>query len=834
MAANLQDSPLNFLRSRRGLAIALVAFVVVLFLIRPGANRMKGRITRSISVELQRPVDIKAVSLRLLPTPGFDLANFVLYDDQSFGAEPMVQASEVTATLRVTSLLSGRLEVARLDLTDPSINLVRDDDGHWNLESLLERAAKNPLAPTTRHTGESRTSFPYVEADGARINLKLGQEKKSYALTEADFSFWQDGEDAWGMRLKAKPMRTDFNVTDTGLLKVNGTWQRASNLRDTPLQFNIQWSDAQLGQVTKLIYGEDKGWRGAVRLSVLLTGTPADLTISGDSSVQDFRRYDILAPDPVRLQASCTGHYSTADKNLSNLVCRAPVGEGAITLAGSVNAIPGMRGYDLTFIARDIPVKSLAGFIACSKKDMPQDLAAEGMVNATLRMQRPTNGSGPVWSGAGEALAFKLSSKINDTTLGMSRIPFTVSSDEENRIDVGPLNLPVGRPGATTAHGWLSAKGYGLAIQGDAQVNKLLQLARTVGLRTPQVAADGGVKLDLQVAGVWSGFHPPVVTGKALLHSVRGEVRGLGAPVEISSATIVLTPNNTNILFLTASLGSTAWKGAVALPRPCSLPDACPVHFDLRTDQLSTDELSRILHPSPGKRPWYKFLSPSPPAGVPFLRSLQASGKIAVTRADIHGLAATHVYGNVEISQGKLRISELRGDILGGRHDGEFRATFTGKIPEYNGSGTLDRVALLQVGQWMGDPWISGTADLKFQASASGWSVQDLLSSATANLETDARDGVLTHITLPNNPPRLRMRSLTTQLVLNQGLFEIREGKLETPTGIYQVSGTASLGRVLDIKLIREGGHSFNISGTLTQPRVTAAVAADTQAALKP
>jgi len=822
---------LNFLRSRRGLAIVLVAFVVVLFLIRPGANRMKGRITRSISVELQRPVDIKAVSLRMLPTPGFDLENFVLYDDQSFGAEPMVQASEVTATLRVTSLLHGRIEVARLDLTEPSINLVRDDDGRWNLESLLERAAKNPLAPTTSHAGGSRTSFPYVEADSARINLKLGQEKKSYALTEADFSFWQDGEDAWGMRLKAKPMRTDFNVTDTGLLKVNGTWQRASNLRDTPLQFNIQWSDAQLGQVTKLIYGEDKGWRGAVRLSALLTGTPADLTIAGDSSVQDFRRYDILAADPVRLQANCTGHYSTAEKNFSNLVCRAPVGEGAVTLAGSINSIPGLRGYDLTFMARDIPVKSVAGFIACTKKDMPQDLAAEGVVNATLRMQRASDGNGPVWTGGGEALAFKLSSKVNDTTLSMSRIPFAVS-DEENRIEVGPLSVPVGRP--AIAHGWISTKGYGLNIQGDAQVNKLLQLARTVGLRTPQVAADGAVKLDLQIAGVWSGFHPPVVTGKAILHSVRGEVRGLGAPVEISSATIVLTPNNTNVLFLTAALGSTVWKGAVALPRPCVLPDACPVHFDLRADQLSTDEISRILHSSPGKRPWYKFLSPNPPAGVPFLRSLQATGKIAVTRADIHGLAATHVSGNVEVNQGKLRISDLSGDILGGRHDGEFRASFAGKTPEYSGSGTLDRLALSQVGQWMGDPWISGTADLKYEATASGWSAEELLASATANLETDARDGVLTHITLPNNPPRLRMRALTTQLVLNHGLFEFREGKLETPTGIYQVSGTASLGRVLDIKLTREGGHSFSISGTLTQPRVTAAVAADTQAALKP
>ena len=102
--------------SKRRIAV-LAAILLALFVIRPGASRLKSRIIRSISAALGRSVDIGSVHLRLLPRPGFDLENLVVYDDPAFGAEPIVRANEVTAALRLTSLLRGRMEIARLDLT---------------------------------------------------------------------------------------------------------------------------------------------------------------------------------------------------------------------------------------------------------------------------------------------------------------------------------------------------------------------------------------------------------------------------------------------------------------------------------------------------------------------------------------------------------------------------------------------------------------------------------------------------------------------------------------------------------------------------------------------
>ena len=255
---------MKFLRSSRGRVVAGIVLVLALFLVRPGAQRLRTRIVRSISLALGRQVDVGSVTLRLLPQPGFDLENFVVHEDPEFGAEPVLQSSDVVATVRVSSLLRGRLEIARLSLTEPSINLVRNNEGRWNLEKLVERAASTPVAPTSKTRREARPGFPYIEADHGRINFKFGQEKKPYSLTEANFALWQDSENTWGMRLKAQPMRTDFNLSDTGLLAVDGSWQRSANLHETPVQFALQWEGAQLGQVTKLTLGQDKGWRGGV------------------------------------------------------------------------------------------------------------------------------------------------------------------------------------------------------------------------------------------------------------------------------------------------------------------------------------------------------------------------------------------------------------------------------------------------------------------------------------------------------------------------------------------------------------------------------------------
>ena len=831
----------------------IVAAVIVLlvFLFRPGASRLKARIIASISSGVGRSVDIGSVRLRLLPRPGFDLKNLVVYDDPAFGAEPMLRASEVTATLRLTSLVRGRLEIARLDLTEPSLNLVHGENGRWNLEALLERAARTPLAPTAKAKSEPRPAFPYIEATSARINFKNGQEKKPFVLTNADFSLWQESENAWGVRLEAQPVRTDLNLNDTGVLRVNGNWQRAPALRDTPLSFTLEWSRPQLGQITKLFTGNDQGWRGGIQLDATLAGTPAKLVISSAASIEDFHRYDITGGQPVRLAAHCAGLYSSVDHVFHDVVCTAPVGTGLITLRGETG-LPGSHNHGLEVTAEDVPASAAIALAERVKKNLAADLTADGIVRGRLSY-RQGPGSRLQFEGKGEVSQFRLASAANKSQVGPETVPFILAGGDnsESRVmrpvlrksatgarvpegphfEFGPLPLGAGRAGAATARGWASRGGYGVLVAGEMEVSNALRMARMLGVPVLQSAAEGAAQLDFEIAGSWpewgtgmaSNFPGPQVTGTAKLRNVRFGIRGTAGPVEILAADMQLSSDRVQVAKLNAKAAGTAWTGSLDLPRGCGTPGACEIHFNLNANQISLGELAEWVSPRPKARPWYRVLEASPQAGPSWLASLRASGRVAADRLQIGSVDATRVSAVVVLDHGMLAIPQLDADLLGGSHRGMWHADWSAKPALCGGSGLLTGVSLARLAQGTKDAWVAGTASANYKVT--GPCSADFWHSAEGALLFEVRDGVLPHFSLTEDASPLKIVRLSGEARLHAGEIETKDARLDSPSGRFQVSGTASLKRELDLKLARAANGArtgYSITGTLAAPRVNA------------
>jgi hypothetical protein len=819
--------------TKRRVAVSLAVILAAgLCLVRPGANRLRARIVASISLAVGRSVDVSAVNIRVLPQPGFDLEGFVMRDDPAFGAEPVMRAQEVTAVLRVIPLLRGKLEVARLNLSEPSINLVRNQAGDWNLEGLLQRTAEVAVAPTGKAKSEPRPAFPYIEATDARINFKVQHEKLPYALTSADFSLWQDSENAWGMRLEAQPVRTDFNLSDTGTLRVSGSWQRAVKLSDTPLKFTAQWERAQLGQLTKLVYGDDKGWRGAILLSATLSGTPANLGIALQASLQDFRRYDILAGGPLLLVSHCDGHYSSIDRILSEVECHSPVGDGDVELTGNMSGLGPGSVYDFSLAARDVPVQGLVGLLRHAKGDIPKDLVAAGKINGLLNVNRSIK-TAVAWKGEGETTGLHLASKSTKADLSLERIHFAVSRPDGMHpafVNIGPLAVPMGRPTPLTVAGRLSLTGYSLQFQGDAQVRRLLQNAETVGLPVPKFSADGAAKVDFQIAGEWRGFAAPMITGKAQLHGVRADLNELSEPIEIASASLTLSSDQTRVSNLTASLADSTWHGSLDLPRPCSRESKCAAHFNLAADKIDTAGLREAAAGSARNRVWYRFLAGK--TSLTFLNTLHATGKLSAGQLTIHRLQATGVSADVLLEDGTLRLSNLPGTLMGSLHRGDWTVDFTKQPPAYSGSGTFDELALDQLSDTMNDDWITGTAGASYEVTAAGGTVSELLGAATGSLTVEAREGSLPHLILDREA--LQFERLAGKFILKDGELSITDGKLQTSDATYQMVGSASLANELDLRLIRNTGRGFTVTGSVAAPRVEPALFPETRAALKP
>ena len=713
---------MKFLRSRRALA-AVAVLLLALFLFRPAAYHLRNRIANSIGSALGRRVAIDNVRLRLLPRPGFDLEGLVIYDDPIFSEEPMIRAQEVSAAIRLRSLLRGRLEIATLSAAEPSINLVRNNQGRWNLASLVERNARIPAAPTGKSA--RRPAFPYLEASHARVNFKIGQTKKAYSLMDADLALWQDSENSWSARIKAEPVRTDFNLTDTGLIQINATWQRSQNLRLTPVQIAVQWQKGQLGQITKLLSGRDRGWRGGVNFAANLSGNPEALRIESQTAIEDFHRYDIVERENVRLATACSGRYKTSTNTLSDLLCESPVNGGMLRLRGSLalaTRVPAheVAAYDLTLSAANVPLTSVVRLLRQAKKQLPGDLTATGLLNAEFHTTRDLSDFAgersdlPAhWTGSGAATNMSLSSNSGKDGVTFSTIPLALLSADareeknedknkdrrarartqartkeqtkeqqehepsETHLRIGPVAMSVNRAAPVDAGGWISTVGYRFFLRGDVVLNDLFHLENVLALPAVRPTADGEAKLDVSLSGLWQGFAAPAAIGTAQLRNVRASMRGLNTPIEISSAAMTLAPGEVRMQKISARTGITHWTGSVTAPRQCSAPNVgsgavsdCGFQFDVAADQLSTTDVAEWFTPHPAKRPWYS--SSNNEAGPSPLLAVQAHGSLRVGRFELKKLVATQIASHVELDRGKIALTALRAQLLEGTHEGNW------------------------------------------------------------------------------------------------------------------------------------------------------------------
>ena len=814
--------------------------LLILFLFRPGVYALRNRIAHSIANALGRGVTIDNVRLHALPRPGFDLEGLVIYDDPVFSAEPMFRAQDVFAAIRFRSLLRGHLEIATLSATEPSINLVRASDGRWNLASLIERNSQIPAAPTQKAASERRPAFPYLEATSARINFKFGAEKKSYALTNADVALWQDSENSWGARLKAQPVRTDFNLTDTGQLQISAAWQRAASLSQTPLRVTTAWQKGQLGQITKLLTGKDRGWRGGVEITANITGTPEALAVESQGAIQGFRRYDILDNRNIRLATRCNGQYSATAAALTELLCESPVGGGTLRLSGNVTA-RNEPHYDLTLEAQNVPVASLVELAHEAKQQLPRDLRAEGSLDAEFHAVR--SGSRAQFSGSGEARDVLVRSGGTNNSIALGNVALSLAGNEnccepqragvaargktapkeafpepgEPHLRVGPATLTVNATAPVNAGGWVSMSGYSFFLRGDLGLKNLFRLENSLGIPAAQPAAEGTAQLDVSISGPWQGLAAPNALGTAQLKNVRAETRGLNTAIEIASATITLGPESTVIDKLSARVGETHWTGFVRLPRHCA-PN-CLYQFDLAGDRVSSGGLAEWFTPRASKRPWYRILSSGDQTGPSPLLALQVRGRLHVAQFEIGKALATQVSAELTADHGKIALSRLRAQFLQGLHQGDWSIDASAQPPQYQGSGTLQDVSLDRLSTLMNDAWIAGNASGTFDVKTAGANFRETLNNAEGKLQFTMRNGAFAHVEIPGAPAPLPVYRFSAGLRVKDGKWQLSGGRLESRDGLYVVKGTSSAG-ALDINLTRGDEHSWNLTGTLAKPLV--------------
>ena len=848
-------------RSQKRVVYGAGILVIVVLFVVPAINvsRYRLNVAQALSQAVGREVTVQGISIQTFPQPGLLLTGVTVADDPSISAEPMLRADEVLAVIRLSSLWRGRLEIATLKLKYPSLNIARSNDGRWNLESLVDRARRTPSAPTTKSRPETRPRFPYIESDAGRINLKIGNEKKVFALNEADFAIWLEAEDEWHMRLEARPIRTDANLSDTGTLRLEGSWRRAPQLHETPISLTAHWDYGQLGQLTRLAYGRDRGWRGRVTASASVTGKPENLQFRLDTRIEDFRRYDIAGDDSVTLELHCNSSYDFSAKQVKDVACQMPAGSGVVLAHGSYSFLPTPRA-EITVSAENVPMQFLAVLARHAKRDLPSDMNVTGMLSASFAYKSESDTT--FLAGNGETSALEVRSSVLSKPLSLEPTKWLLTGPKDpdaHKVSkrgkakphdpdmplpsslawrLEPVSVRLGADAPATLAGWFSHDGYYNGLTGDFDIPRLVELAKLAGLPKPPFDVSGTARGTVEVSGEWGGFAPATITADAQLKNVVARLRGVASPLRLANAHFVADKNSFALSKVTASLAMvhSNLELSGSFPQHCESAQnhPCVLQFNIAADQLNTDEVNSLLNPRAQKRPWYAELANSvigPQAKS--LPEFNAQGAVSAGKLIVKSVTLSHFASKVSIGPSRFALDSISADVFGGKYSGELTADFTLGQPVYSSQGRLLKIAMPSVATLMKDPWASGSLNATYKGQAMGWTANDLLSSASGTSMFDWHDGSLPHIDFDGHGKALQFNSFAGSLALKNGSFSVEHGKLQSSAGIYQVSGTASMDRQLELKFVREGMPSYTVSGSLDRPVIAPVKSPTTQAKLK-
>ncbi|HZB87628.1 MAG TPA: AsmA family protein [Terracidiphilus sp.] len=831
-------------RIRFWLAIALV---LLLFVVAVGPSmvsigRYKSRISGIVAASLGRPVRVSSVELCLLPRPGFVLTDLTVDEDPAYGAEPVLHANSVTAAIRLESLWRGRIEIGRISVDEASLNLVRAADGRWNLDPLFRTAAaRTQSADAPRR---ARPPLPYLEATNSRVNIKNGLEKLPYSLVNADLSFWQESPDEWRLRLRGQPARTDVSLAqaDTGIVRLEASLHRAPELRQMPLHVEMEWREAQLGQLSRLLLGSDPGWRGDLTGEMQLDGTVENARIKARLRAAGVHRAEFAPADALDFDANCSFRYRYTARSIENLACDSPLGDGHIRVAGELPGSDAGKPAKVPVAGRlDIdvqraPVSAGLDILRTLRNGIPDDLEARGTISGRLAydpgaaqeappsrgpaqrrktaqasvpqrasLPQPGSQSGPL-QGNLTIDGFSLTGGGLSQPIQIARISFTPADAQQPQALEAAASIPAGGASPLGFTFELAARGYQLTARGPASLPRLRELAHMAGMADVSALdalAGAPAVLDLTAHGPWvlPAFQAPEaaaagadqLTGTITLANANWKSADLTNPVTLTKATLQLNGSSLAWDPVEFAYGPVRGTASLRVPLTCAAGQSCPPQLDLVFDRIDAAALQAALLGAPKQgtvlSSFFDRFTASPASVWPRFDGTLKAGSMILGPVTLANAAVTF-----SVRSTGAEFTSFDAGLLGG----QLHATGSlaaGDKPAYTFEGNVEKAAAPALCALMKMSCTGGPIDASGKLALAGFSAKDLATSASGTLHFDWRNGAI-GAPAPESLPRAlaRFSRWTADASIGHGAVIVGRNQVQTGGGKSAVDADVTFG----------------------------------------
>lgn len=751
-------------------ALVIVAVLIALF-VPPliSLAHYKARITGLMSRALGRPVKISSVQARLLPRPGFEIDNLEVEEDPAFGAEPILHANTVDASLRLLSLWRGKLEISRVSLDEASLNLVRTEQGRWNVDALFRIASSTvgqSAAAGGVGTNTGRHRFPTLVASNSRINFKRGLEKLPYSLTNADLSLSSNGDGSWDVEIKGQPVRTDMilNPADTGELEVDATVHNATELRQMPIKLQAEWKNAQLGQLTRLLLGADAGWRGDLTGDLTLEGTAGDAMVKSRLKAANVHRMELATLSPLDFDANCSFAYHATAKRVEKIECDSPLGDGQLRLTGQVQGANAAQqpaaDTELTVEVKSIPAEAGIDLLRTLRAGALPGIEAKGTMNGRLKYSDKT---APAVANVKSKPAKKPQAQAGPLTgmLTLDGFALTGGGLKEPlkfaKIELQPVNAEASEPQALEAKVPVAA-GAATPLEADVHLERTKYLVHLHGPATPEHALGlvealglgssttlpsiqgGEMTADLDLSGPWiAGFRTNAdqLSGGVTLRNTKFTTPLLLSPVEIASATMRIGATGSSwdaVNFMYGPLKGTGSLEFPACAEPCNTKT--PAHFELKFDEVDAASFEAAFLGAQQKQTLISELLEKlePKSQLPWPA---LEGRISAASTTLGAVTLTNPQLSLHLAGTSATIDSLDAQLLGGglHLTGGFELAET--KPTYELNFTLTGAKPAEVGKLLDQSWSGQPGNATGEMKLTGFTGDELTHSAAGKVHFD-------------------------------------------------------------------------------------------------
>jgi len=354
---------LNLYKNMRKIILALGLFFILLIILFGLAflnlnffiNKNKAFFVSQLEKSLGRKISVGEIKTGFRDGLGIRLKNFSLADDKKFSETAFIRASDVQVNVEFIPLLSKKINISKLILNNPVINIVKNKKGKYNFSEIIAGNQSRPDKTTEKSKAEGEPALfaSSILIKQGQINYEDLSSESVFQIQKINIGINDFGyNNKFPLDIEAALFSSEPNIKISGVF---GPVASDQDLLEMPVTGRLKIIDLDINTLKKFI--------PAIRINI-----PEGLDISGplNANVKYSGSLDALKLNDINMNASVFGSRGPNLELSGNI---GPLGENSKNLS-----------LNTEFSLKNANLSKLRNF-AFLKGSFPNRLSTQGTVD---------------------------------------------------------------------------------------------------------------------------------------------------------------------------------------------------------------------------------------------------------------------------------------------------------------------------------------------------------------------------------------------------------------------------------------------------------------------